>query len=213
MSRAALLVAATAAAVVASAAAARPAAADVLVIYGDAQGGGMFGKGTAGDQKDAAFFGDAPNGMYGARVGARFLILGAAIQHHQYTDFSDLSTWTQFSAGLDLQFGLGSPAEKKARKGTFFGLSAMLGLGLGTGQQVMPPLSNDEITDKAFLIEGRLSYGKHLNKVFDIGFELPVSWGYFFKNGAGDAANDTSTHYQGIQAEGLVFLRANIKLL
>ena len=43
--------------------------------------------------------------------------------------------------------------------------------------------------------------------------ELPVSYGYFFKNGNGAAVNDVSTHYRGIQVEALAVLRANIRLL
>ena len=192
---------------------AQEARAEVLNLYGDVQGGGMFGKGLSGEQKDTAFFDTAPPGMYGARIAARFLFLGAAIQHHQYTNGSRISTWTQFSGGLDLQVQLGDEKEKKARKNSFFELQGHLGFGVGTGQQVMPPLSNDEITDKAFMVEGRFGYGKHLNKIFDFGLTIPVSWGYFFKNGVMDAANDTATHYRGIQVEGLLFLRANIRLL
>jgi hypothetical protein len=190
----------------------RLAAADVLTIYADAHGGGMFGKGISGDQKDAAFFGNAPPGMYGARIAGRFLFLGAAIQHHQYTNGSNLATWTQFSAGLDLSFDTGDDKEKKDHKGQFFDLGAYLGFGLGTGQQVMPPLSNDEITDKAFLLEGRLGYGTHLSRVFDFGITVPVSWGYFFKNGNGATANDLSTQYRGLQGEALLFLRGHITL-
>src|SRR4051794_4712103 len=116
---------------------AAPAHADVLTIYGDAQGGGMFGKGTSGDQKDSAFFEHSQPGTYGARVAARFLFLGASIQHHQYTNGSELSTWTQFSAGLDMSIGLGTDKDKKAHKGNFFDVGVFLGFGLGTGQQVM----------------------------------------------------------------------------
>jgi hypothetical protein len=187
--------------------------AEVLNIYADAHGGGMFGAGLSGEQKDSAFFGNAPPGMYGARVAARFLFLGGAIQHHQYTNGSQISTWTQFTGGLDLQVQLGDEKTKKTRKNSFFELNGQLGFGVGTGQQVMPPLSNDEITDKAFLLEGRFTYGKHLNKIFDFGITIPVSWGFFFKNGVDDAANDTATHYRGVQVEGLLFLRANIRLL
>ena len=78
----------------------------------------------------------------------------------------------------------------------------------------MPPLSNDEVTDKALpRSRAGLGFGKHLNKLFDIGVAVPVSWGYFFKNGVDTSANDVSTHYQSFQIEGLVYLRVNIKLL
>ena len=85
--------------------------------------------------------------------------------------------------------------------------------GLGTGQQVMPPLDNAQITDKAFIAEGRVGLGTHLTSLIDIGVSVPVSYGYFFKNGNGVAANDTNTHYQGAEGEVLGFLRFNLKLL
>ena len=190
-----------------------PAHADVRVLYGDLHAGGMYGKGLSGDQKDNAFFGNAPNGVYGLSVAARLLFLGAQIQHHQYTDGSDLATWSQITAGIDIDADLGSEADKKASKSGFFTVGIGLGFGLGTGQQVDPPLSNDEITDKAFIIEGRLGGGKHLNKFLDVGVTVPVQWGYFLKSGDGATANDDSTHYQGIAVEALLFLRLRLKLL
>jgi hypothetical protein len=190
-----------------------PASADVLKLFLEADGGGAFGKGTRGDLKDAAFFAKAPNLVYGGLIGAEFLFLDAWIQHHQLTDGSRIATWTQFGAGVHGLVDLGSAQQQKAHEGGFFEFGVGAWFGLGTGQQVMPPLDNAQITDKAFLIEGRLGGGKHLSSTFDIGVTVPVSWGYFFKNGNGTAVNNTSTHYQGVQGEALVFLRANIRLL
>jgi len=189
------------------------AGADVLVLYGDVQGGGMFGKGTSGDAavKDQAFFANVPNVAYGAAVSARFLFLGATIQHHQYNDGSDLATWTQITGGLDFAINLGSDQEKKAGKGAFLQVGAGAGFGVGTGQQVEPPLDNAQVDDKAFLIEAKLAVGKHLSKFVDFGVMVPVAYGYFFKNGV--PANDLDNHYQGIHAEALVFLRLRLKLL
>ena len=190
-----------------------PAHADVFKVFGELHGGGMGGKGTAGDQKDEAFFANAPNAMYGVKVGARFLILEGQIQHHQYRGGGELATWTQFSAGLGLGIDLGDEKQKKEHKSTFAEIGALLGGGLGTGRQVDPPLSNDEITDKGVVLEGRFSIGKHLNKYFDFGVAVTGSWGYFFKNGVDDAANDVGSQYQAIQFEGLAYLRLNLKLL
>lgn len=190
-----------------------PAHADVLVLYGEVHGGAMGGKGTGGDQKDEAFFANAPLGMYGLKVAARLLILEAQIQHHQYRGDGELATWTQFSAGLGLGIDLGDEKQKKAHKSTFVEVGALLGGGLGTGRQVDPPLSNDEVTDKGFVLEGRFSVGKHLNKFLDFGVAATGSWGYFFKNGVEDGANDVSTQYQGIQFEGIAYLRLKLKLL
>lgn len=196
-----------------------PAEAGVFKLYAEAQGGGVVGKGTSGDvtdsSVDASFFERAPHGMYGALVGGQFLFLTGEIQHHQFTNGDRLTTWTQFGAGLRFEVPMGTltPEDKKAGKGSYAEIAVNLNFGLGTGQQVMPPLSNDEVTDKAFLLQGKLGFGKHLNKIFDIGVAVPVSWGYFFKSGSGAAANDLSTHYQSVQAEAMLYLRANIRFL
>jgi hypothetical protein len=190
--------------------------ADVLLIYGNVSGGGMAGKGTGGDQKGEDFFQNAPNGAYGLSVTGRFLFFAAEISHHQYAFFggqeeNSLRTWTQFSAGLDFDVGLGTEQEKKQHKGKYVNLGAFAGFGLGTGQQVDPPLDNGQVTDKGFVLGGRLGIGTHLSKLFDFGLQVPVFYGYYFKNGV--ASNDVSNHYQGVHAEALLYLRLNIKLL
>jgi hypothetical protein len=193
------------------AALAAPVSADTFKLFGELHGGGMYGKGTAGDQKDTAFFDKASGGAYGALVGAELLFFDAWIQHHQY--FSNgLKTWTQFGAGIHFTNDLGSAEERKAGKGSYLEFGGGLWFGLGTGAQVMPPLDNAQITDKALIGEGRIGFGKHIDKVFDFGVEVPVSYGYFLKSGNGAAANDLSTHYRGFEVEALLALRANIRL-
>jgi hypothetical protein len=192
-----------------------PASADVLKLFVEGNGGGAAGTATGGEQvvKDSAFFAKAPHGVYGALIGAEFLFLDGWIQHHQFTDGSRIATWTQFGVGVHGTIDTGDPKQQKAHEGGYVEFGAGGWYGLGTGQQVMPPLDNAQITDKAFLLEGRLGAGKHLSSVFDLGVVVPVSWGYFFKNGNGAAANNTSTHYRSVQGEALVVLRANIRLL
>jgi hypothetical protein len=189
------------------------ASADTFKLFGELHGGGMYGKGVSGDQKDSAFFAQSPHGTYGAEIGAEILFFDGWIQHHQYTDGSRLTTWTQFGLGIHNLTDLGSAEERKAHQGSYFELSGGAWFGVGTGQQVMPPLDNAQVSDKAFLVEGRLGLGKHLSDVFDLGLEVPVSYGFFFKNGAGSSANNTTDQYRGLQGEVLVALRANIKLL
>jgi hypothetical protein len=210
MIRALRIAAALAIVVVAS-----PASADVLKLFAEVDGGGVAGQGTSGDQviKDSAFFAKAPHLDYGALIGAEFLFIDAWVQHHQFTDGSRIATWTQFGAGIHAQIDFGSPEQQKVHEGPFFEFGGGGWFGLGTGQQVMPPLDNAQITDKAFIAEGRLGLGTHLSSTFDFGVQVPVSWGYFIKNGDGAVVNNVSDHYQGVQVEGLLYLRVNIHLL
>ena len=153
------------------------ASADILKLFAEVQGGAMAGEGSGGDAKDAAFFAHARHPMYGAEVGVEILIFDAWIQHQQFTNGSELATWTQFGLGIHQSVDLGSEQDKKLHKGAFIDIGAGAWFGIGTGQQVMPPLDNAQISDKAFLLEGRLALGSHLSDVFDIGVTVPVSWG------------------------------------
>ena len=191
---------------------ATPASADTFKLFGEAHGGGMYGVGTAGDQKDSAFFGKAKGGAYGALVGAELLFFDALIEHTQFVNSDGLKTWTQFGVGMHYTSEEGDEQEKKEGKGSYIEFGGYLWYGLGTGAQVMPPLDNAQITDKAFLAEARFGFGKHLDKVFDLGVEVPVSYGYFIKTGNGAAANDLSNHYRGVQGQALLTLRVNLRL-
>src|SRR4051812_25068602 len=88
---------------------ATPASADILKLFIEADGGGVYGKGTGGEQpiKDAAFFARAPHLTYGGLIGAEFLFLDAWIQHHQLTNGDRIATWTQFGVGIHAQIDLG----------------------------------------------------------------------------------------------------------
>jgi hypothetical protein len=193
--------------------AAAPASADILKLYGEVHGGGMGGKGIAGDQQDEAFFANAPHPMYGLEVAARLLIVEAHIRHHQYRGDGQLATWTQFSVGTGVSIDLGDEQQQKDHTSMYAEFNSTVGFGLGTGRQVDPPLSNDEITDKGFIGEGRFGIGKHLNKYLDLGVAVAASYGYFFKNGVNDSANDVSSQYRSFQVEGLGYLRVSLKLL
>jgi len=186
-----------------------------LKLFGEVHGGAMGGAGLSGDavDQDKDFFGQAPHGAYGLRVGARLFILDAIIEHHQLTNGSRISTWTQFATGIGFEADLGDAKARKAKTGGFLEAGINVAFGLGTGQQVDPPLSNDEISDKAFLVEGRFGFGKHINKLFDFGLVVPASWGYFIKNDFATGANDLSNHYRSFQIAGLGYFRMNLRLL
>ncbi len=189
------------------------ASADVLKLFAEVDGGGVLGKGTSGDPqiKDAAFFHKVPHGDYGVLVGAELVFLDVWVQHHQFTDGSRIATWTQLGLGVHAQIDFGDLAQRKSHDGGgFFEFGGGGWFGLGTGQQVMPPLDNAQITDKGFIAEGRVGIGAHLSSIFDLGVQVPVSWGYFIKNGV--AVNETSSHYQGVQGEALLYLRGNLRL-
>lgn len=188
-----------------------PASADVFTLYGEVHGGGMYGKGISGEGE--SFFAQSTGPTYGALVGGRFLIFDGQIKHHQYPHDGELSTFTQFNVGLAFQANTGGEQAKKEHKGGYIEVGVWAAFGVATGAQVDPPLDNSEVSDKGFLLETRLGFGKHLSKHFDVGLAVPVSWGYIFRNGDGAAANDISTHYQSVQVEALLVLRANLSFI
>ncbi|MEZ4404816.1 MAG: hypothetical protein R3B06_32810 [Kofleriaceae bacterium] len=199
--------------VVAACLVAGPAHADLLSLRLEAHGGGAGGVGVAGDQKDNAFQAGARGGAYGALVGVEVLFIDVWVQHHQFNDGALVGTWTQFMTGMDVDVDLGAPTGgKKGRPKGYFEAGLGLGFGVGTGQQVVLPLDNGEVTDKGFLLEAKLGAGLNLGPLFSIGVVVPVSGGYFFKSGPGIVANDQGTHYQAVDAAVLVNFRAKLKL-
>ena len=195
------------------AALATPASADVFRLFGELQGGGMYGQGTGGAAQASDFFAKSGPGMYGAEIGAELLFADLWIQHEQFAGNGHLTTWTQFGLGVHFKMDLGDAKVRKAHLGNYLEMGAGLWFGLGTGAQVQPPLDNAQITDKAFMAEARIGFGRHLNSVLDIGVEVPASWGFYFKSGNGAGANNTGNQYQGVVIEGLLALRANLRLL
>jgi hypothetical protein len=189
------------------------ASAEVFKLYGELAGGGAYGKGLAGDHADDAFSVTSRGGAYGLLAGGRVLIFDANLFHRQYLNGEETETWTQFNAGLNFGFDAGTEEQKKAHKGGYFEMGVWLGFGLGTGAQVDPPLDNSEVTDKGFVLTGRLGFGKHLSSIFDIGIAVPVSYAYLFKSGNGATANNTENQYQQVQIEALLVLRANLRFI
>ncbi|MCG8420161.1 MAG: hypothetical protein MJE77_19700 [Proteobacteria bacterium] len=199
--------------------------ADLLSLYAEAHGGLASGDGIGGYHSNDAFHRGAKGVAYGALVGVEVLFIDAWVEHTQYQDSTGLAgTWTQFMTGLDIQFDVG----QKTRGGTIdadgrvtgsdryspvYGeVGLAVGFGVGTGQQVMPPLDNSEITDKGFLAQGHLGLGYRLNRLMSIGIRIPVQSAYMFKSGEGGAANDESTHYRSVQGAALVNFRLVLNL-
>lgn len=86
------------------------------------------------------------------------------------------------------------------------------GFGVGTGQQVMPPLDNSELTDKGFLGQVHLGLGYRISDSLSLGVRVPVQAGYLFKSGDGAAANDRGNQYVSVNASLLLELRLNLAI-
>lgn len=205
-------------------AAATPATAEVLQLRGEIHGGGGGGVGIAGDQQDDAFHDGATGGLYGVSVGVEFLFIDGWIQHDQYVTTDDfLGTWTQFMLGFDTEIPVGEKSrateqvtDASGRTGTeggyaptYIELGMAVGFGVGTGQQVEPPLDAAQVTDRGFLLQAHAGFGYRLNKVISLGLTVPVQAGYMFKSGV---ANDLGNHYQSIQAAVLANVRLSFTL-
>jgi hypothetical protein len=189
--------------------------ADIASLRAELHGGAGGGFGVGGERKDESFMGGVPPAAYGVLVGAELLFVNAYVEHTQFTNGSDLSTWTQLGLGFDLDMDLGVPPAKPGEepgpgKG-YVDLGLFAVFGLGTGRQVDPPLDNSEITDKGVMLEARGSVGWRFGRFVRLGLTVPVSGGYFIKSGAG-AANDLGNHYQAIEASALLTLRVDLKL-
>jgi hypothetical protein len=184
--------------------------AGVFDLYAQAEGGGAAGFGVAGAQKDNDFFGGADGGMYGAKIGAEVLFTDVWIEHWQLTDLKGIrGTWTQFMVGADVDFPVGDVAPGKKPK-TFAEIGIGAGFGLGTGQQVEPPLDNAQVTDKGFIAELSVGVDYRFNNVLSLGLAVPVTYGYLFKNGPGIPANDEDKQYHELAVTPMLYLRMNV---
>ena len=184
--------------------------ADILSVDAELHAGGAHGFGISGDQKASAFYVGIPAPAYGVELDAEVLMIDVWVRHHQFYSSKRIATWTAFATGLDTEIDF-SATKKHPHRGSFLDLGVYVGFGMGTGQQVEPPLDAAQITDKGFFVEGRLGFGTHLGRFFDLGVVVPAGGGYYFKSGPGAVVNDTSNHYQAAQVEALLFLRMRLK--
>lgn len=107
------------------------------------------------------------------------------------------------------------PAPRKAAPGYapgYIDLGLAGGFGVGTGQQVMPPLDNSELTDKGFLGQVHVGLGYRLTRALSLGVRVPVQAAYLFKSGEGAAANDRGNQYVSVNASVLLELRLNLSV-
>jgi hypothetical protein len=193
--------------------------ADILTLHAEAQGGLAGGTGISGAQKDNTFHDGAHGAAYGALVGLEFLFFDGWVEHTQYRNDDGLAgTWTQFMVGMDVKLDMG---EKKATKpgkdgkpeGGFHSMYGEMGMGIGfgvgTGQQIDPPLDYAQVSDRGFLAQVSAGIGWRLTRVISLGIRVPVQVGYMFKKGV---ANDESNQYSSAQAAALLNLRLDFEL-
>lgn len=184
------------------------ASAGIIDVYGQLQGGGMYGQGVAGGQKDNDFFQGAAGPAAGFKLGAEVMFIDAWVEHDEYLDGSGLlGTWTQLMVGFDVDVPLGTPAPGKTPR-LFGDLGIGVGYGMGTGQQVELPLDNGQLSDKGFVGELRFGLEYRLNRMLSLGLSVPVTYGYLFKNLTD--ANDEDNQYQSVHATGLVYLKLHL---
>jgi hypothetical protein len=170
--------------------------------------GAASGYGIGGDQKDHDFFDQTKGGVYGLLISARLLFLEIAVEHDQFTDFSSIKgTWTEFMIGAGGSIGVDEVLPPLPNKlYVSFGLD--FGAGFGTGQQVMPPLDDAQISDKGLMIDAHIGIEYRFNPFLAIGAEVPVGWGYMLKNDV--PANDSSASYETFHFMLLGVLRGRI---
>lgn len=195
------------------AAAPATAGAGLLELTAQLQTGGQGGTGVFGGQKDNAFHAGAAPFQYGAIVGVEFMFVDVWVEHNQTFDGSTVDgTWTQFMTGIDFSIDVGNtlldPKKKDSPTKSFVELGAAIGYGVGTGQQVDPPLDRSELTDQGFVAQVSLDFGYRLNSVMSLGLHIPLQFGYIIKTGAG-VANDEENHYGSVHGAALVNFRTN----
>lgn len=185
------------------------------------QSGYADGWGVAGAQRDAAFHDGASGLSYGARAGFRIFLMEGWVEHNQLVGTGGLrGTWTQFMGGARAEFGIGDERTGSALNedgeivgayNRYYGTVGLgIGYGVGTGQQVEPPLSQSQITDKGFVGQLQFGLGYRITDMFAVGFDLPIQGGYLFKGGEGHFANREDSQYQSIQASALLYFRTRI---
>lgn len=187
-------------------------------------GGGASGKGIKGDLKDESFAEGVQGGTYGVRVGVEVFFLNLWLGHDQYVGSDGLvGTWTTLPMiGFDTQFDVGSPgpatqnsAGKMVRGAPnwFFHVGFGAGFGVGTGQQIDPPLDNAEVTDKGFMFEGEVGLARKLGAGLSLGLAVPVQYRVMFKNGADAVANNPEDRYHSLAGSVLLNFKYKLKLL
>jgi hypothetical protein len=174
---------------------AAPAQARLIDLYAGPRAGGMIGWGSRSTTPD--FFEKARGAALGAEVGVKVLVLNLSVSFLQMLDGSGRSgTLSQALLGFELDIPIGNPRSPEERRKLLLRPGAGAGVGFGTPGPVRPPLSNDQISDKGFITQGKLALEYNPNVL--LGFGVEGAFGYHYFVGA-QAANNVSTHSAGYQ--------------
>jgi hypothetical protein len=162
--------------------------------------GAATGSGLGGAQQENDFFEGTKGTTWGGLVGLEVFFIQLYVEHDQFTDFSDVrGTWTQIMVGPRLGFPLNEVL------GAITGMHADMGLavgyGFGTGQQIVPPIDDGEISDKGLMLELKVGLEYRFNRFVGVGVSFPVAWGYLVKNDI--PITETDGHYHSFHAMAL----------
>ncbi len=98
--------------------------------------------------------------------------------------------------GCDVDFALNDAPSPEENPTLYGEVGLAVGFGVGTGQQVMPPLDNDQISDKGFLAQVSFGLEHRFSRAVALGVRVPVTFGQLSKNDA--PANVESSWYQSV---------------
>ena len=167
--------------------------ADLISVYFKLQAGGGSGVGLFGEEQDNSKYANTSGLGYGFIVGTELLFVDLWVDHQQYLGRGGFrGTWTKFMLGFDTEIGFGDKRgetvdeEGRSTGGyhtTYFEFGGGVGLGVGTADQIDPPLNNSQLDDKGFVGQFRVGAGYHLNKYMSLGAVIPVEFGFLFKEG------------------------------
>jgi hypothetical protein len=170
--------------------AATPASAAVFELSASLRVGAVTGSGLGGAQKDADFFAGARGSAWGAALGLEVFWLALTVEHTQLADLDEVrGTWTQVMVGPHFMF----PLDR-----VYADLGVSVGYGVGTGQQIVPPLDDGEVSDKGLVLQLRVGLEYRLNRFLGVGVMVPLGWGYLVKNDL--PVTETEGHYTSFHA-------------
>jgi hypothetical protein len=224
--------AAALAALLVTVAAGGAAEARILDFRGGVRVGGMGGWGSSSTTPD--FFNDTSGFGGGFELGAKLLIFDASASFMQIIDsHGTVGTLTQLLVGVVIDVPVGSSTTPRPRQGPgpngqaaagaggggggsssgeeqsrdIFRPGMVAGFGFGSAGPVMPPLTNDQISDKGFIAALRLGYEHFLTSFLGVGVQADVGYHYFL---GGQVVTNTQDHSSGLHLVGLGTLTVHL---